>query len=183
MNGIRDARGVSPVIGVILMVAITVILAAVVAAFALGVGEGTNEAAPTVGQTTGSLASNDVSDGGIVRIGHEAGDSIETSNIEIQVDASDPCGKQGRLVSLPVNTNNAVDSGNIENDNIFDERPLSLAPIDASALHEPEFSAGQELVFRIPNSDCSIRDGDEVLITVIHTQTDTVIFEETLTAS
>lgn len=36
----NDDRGVSPVIGVILMVAITVILAAVIGTFVLGLGEG-----------------------------------------------------------------------------------------------------------------------------------------------
>jgi flagellin-like protein len=39
----RDERGVSPVIGVILMVAITVILAAVIANFVLGFGDSVNE--------------------------------------------------------------------------------------------------------------------------------------------
>jgi flagellin-like protein len=42
----EDDRGVSPVIGVILMVAITVILAAVIASFVLGLG-GNNEPAPS----------------------------------------------------------------------------------------------------------------------------------------
>jgi flagellin-like protein len=41
-----DDRGVSPVIGVILMVAITVILAAVIASFVLGLG-GNNDPAPS----------------------------------------------------------------------------------------------------------------------------------------
>ncbi|MXR20338.1 type IV pilin [Halobacterium sp. PCN9] len=39
----RDERGVSPVIGVILMVAITVILAAVIASFVLGFGDSVQE--------------------------------------------------------------------------------------------------------------------------------------------
>ncbi|SEW10652.1 type IV pilin [Halobacterium jilantaiense] len=38
-----DDRGVSPVIGVILMVAITVILAAVIASFVLGFGDSVNQ--------------------------------------------------------------------------------------------------------------------------------------------
>jgi len=38
-----DERAVSPVIGVILMVAITVILAAVIGTFVLGLGEGVSE--------------------------------------------------------------------------------------------------------------------------------------------
>ncbi len=39
----RDDRGVSPVIGVILMVAITVILAAVIASFVLGFGDSVSQ--------------------------------------------------------------------------------------------------------------------------------------------
>ena len=42
-----EERAVSPVIGVILMVAITVILAAVVGAFVLGLADGVTESAPT----------------------------------------------------------------------------------------------------------------------------------------
>ena len=42
----RDDNAVSPVIGVILMVAITVILAAVIASFVLGLGD-QNNPAPT----------------------------------------------------------------------------------------------------------------------------------------
>lgn len=42
---LRDNRAVSPVIGVILMVAITVILAAVIGAFVLGLGDSVGEEA------------------------------------------------------------------------------------------------------------------------------------------
>jgi flagellin-like protein len=41
-----DRKAVSPVIGVILMVAITVILAAVIATFVLGLGDSINDTAP-----------------------------------------------------------------------------------------------------------------------------------------
>ena len=58
-------RGVSPVIGVILMVAITVILAAVIGSFVLGIG-GDVEAAPQ--------ASLSIDDGKLV---HEGGDAIQ----------------------------------------------------------------------------------------------------------
>ncbi|MFC7248652.1 type IV pilin N-terminal domain-containing protein [Halomicroarcula sp. GCM10025324] len=43
-----DERGVSPVISVILMVAITVILSAVIASFVLGLGQGADEIAPQI---------------------------------------------------------------------------------------------------------------------------------------
>ena len=44
----HDKNAVSPVIGVILMVAITVILAAVIASFVLGLGDSAGGAAPQV---------------------------------------------------------------------------------------------------------------------------------------
>ena len=43
-----DDDAVSPVIGVILMVAITVILAAVIASFVLGLGQSTGDTAPSI---------------------------------------------------------------------------------------------------------------------------------------
>jgi flagellin-like protein len=45
LDGADDNRGVSPVIGVILMVAITVILAAVIATFVLGFGDSATQSA------------------------------------------------------------------------------------------------------------------------------------------
>jgi len=55
-----DERGVSPVIGVILMVAITVILAAVIASFVLGFGDSVQnnvQAGASIDGTTGDAGS------------------------------------------------------------------------------------------------------------------------------
>lgn len=62
-----DDRAVSPVIGIVLMVAITVVLAAVAGSFALGVGQSTGDAPPNVafefsyddGATAGFSGSSD----------------------------------------------------------------------------------------------------------------------------
>jgi len=75
-----DERAVSPVIGVILMVAITVILAAVIATFVLGLGESVSDTAP---QATFDFNPDD---GTIVMTG---GDEIETENIDIKVGGTD----------------------------------------------------------------------------------------------
>lgn len=56
--GSKDERAVSPVIGVILMVAITVILAAVIAAFVLDMGQGQG-ANPQAGVTFDSVDTDD----------------------------------------------------------------------------------------------------------------------------
>lgn len=73
-----DDRAVSPVIGVILMVAITVILAAVIGTFVLGLGDQIQSTTPqaSFGFDSADSATN-------VTITHEIGKSIPASNIKI----------------------------------------------------------------------------------------------------
>lgn len=73
-------RGVSPVIGVVVMVAITVILAAVIGAFVFGLG-GEQEQPPQ------ARLDFDV-DGEQVTIRHGSGDSLAVSAIDVVVDGS-----------------------------------------------------------------------------------------------
>lgn len=75
-------RAVSPVIGVILMVAITVILAAVIGTFVLTLGD-SNETAP---QATLSLETGE--DEGEVILAHQGGDQLNLSDIEFNADDS-----------------------------------------------------------------------------------------------
>jgi len=74
---LTEDRAVSPVIGVILMVAITVILAAVIGTFVLGLGDQVSESAP---QASFSFDFND-SEG--VNVTHEGGETLEKGNIDI----------------------------------------------------------------------------------------------------
>ena len=73
-----EERAVSPVIGVILMVAITVILAAVIGTFVLGLGDQVQTPTPqaSFGFDTADSKTN-------VTITHESGDSVEASDVNI----------------------------------------------------------------------------------------------------
>ena len=73
-----DERAVSPVIGVILMVAITVILAAVIGTFVLGLGQKVGQTSPTASISIDQAVGNDAD----VRISHESGAALKSSNIE-----------------------------------------------------------------------------------------------------
>ncbi|MFB6223008.1 MAG: type IV pilin [Haloarcula sp.] len=75
----NDDDAVSPVIGVILMVAITVILAAVIATFVLGLGDQVSDTAPQASFSTDYDSDNDH-----VTVTHDGGDSIKASNIYIR---------------------------------------------------------------------------------------------------
>lgn len=71
----REDRGVSPVIGVILMVAITVILAAVIGAFVLGLGD-------DLGSSSGPQAQLSFDgDADELTISHNGGDALEDAEL------------------------------------------------------------------------------------------------------
>ncbi|WP_276258112.1 type IV pilin N-terminal domain-containing protein [Haloglomus litoreum] len=94
-NLLGDDDAVSPVIGVILMVAITVILAAVIGTFVLGLGDQVSNTSPTASFTfdfdgsvsvtdTSELANNgDNSDSGELSITHDGGDGIAVSQLSV----------------------------------------------------------------------------------------------------
>ena len=76
-----DNRGVSPVIGVILMVAITVILAAVIGTFVLGLGQQVQQTAP---QTSFGFDYTDASPDSLT-INHDGGDTVTGSQIAVVI--------------------------------------------------------------------------------------------------
>ena len=75
-NLFNDDKAVSPVIGVILMVAITVILAAVIGTFVLGLGDSIQDTSPS------ASISGEVSGGDIV-FEHQSGQNIDGSDLRI----------------------------------------------------------------------------------------------------
>ncbi|WP_323190661.1 type IV pilin N-terminal domain-containing protein [Halostella sp. PRR32] len=90
-----DDDAVSPVIGVILMVAITVILAAVIGAFVLDLG-GNQESAPQAswsfdydeGTNGGYGDGTGTNDDDTITIGHDGGDDIDNSTLTFSVGGS-----------------------------------------------------------------------------------------------
>jgi flagellin-like protein len=82
---LNDDDAVSPVIGVILMVAITVILAAVIGTFVLGLGDQVQSTAPQASFSfdyTGSAAAD-------VTITHDGGDAIPQGQLDVSESNSD----------------------------------------------------------------------------------------------
>jgi len=105
-----DERGVSPVIGVILMVAITVILAAVIGTFVLGLGSNTQsspQASITISDNnqdwTGTAASK------AFDLDHDSGDSIKFDDLRIVVRNAD---NNQVAATLDAGSYSAAGSGN-----------------------------------------------------------------------
>ncbi|ELZ20607.1 hypothetical protein C475_20128 [Halosimplex carlsbadense 2-9-1] len=87
-NIITDDDAVSPVIGVILMVAITVILAAVIASFVLGLGNQAQQGAPTATIGFDYEEVDDTTDtalpAGFLQISHDGGDTVANNELYVR---------------------------------------------------------------------------------------------------
>ena len=88
----NDRTGVSPVIGVILMVAVTVIIAAVIGSTALGLGDSVSETPPRVSfdteqkdDVTVYAAGRRVGEYSVVEFKLTGGDNVDLSNVELRV--------------------------------------------------------------------------------------------------
>jgi len=95
---------VSPVIGVILMVAITVILAAVIAAFVFGMGP--PEQAPQASLRASAVTSADNTSASLLKIEHQGGDQV------VLADANTRITVEGEQVTFAV-TDTEFDAGDV----------------------------------------------------------------------
>ena len=103
---LRDDDAVSPVIGVILMVAITVILAAVIASFVLGLGNQTG-----VSPQASFTSDYDATEGNVT-ITHDSGDAIIETEVFFRGQNFDQRGNQ--TWAQYVEDGNATQSGTSE---------------------------------------------------------------------
>ena len=89
----KKEDAVSPVIGVMLMLVVTIVIAAVVAAFASGMG-GDVEAAPA------AVLDIDVYSDGKVKITHLSGESLVTKDVTVKLQEVENGNPLGNTVSL-----------------------------------------------------------------------------------
>ena len=182
-------RGVSSVIGVILMVAVVVILAAIVSVAAFGFVSDINEPAPNVADNGGFVIdSSGFFDAQLVQITHIAGDDVSVEEIEIVVRASGPgdsLPKETRLVALPA-------SGSSLNDkNIRGDLVAQGSGNDQVIDGDPgvTWSSGDTIQFEIKLTEADFRDpptnadaeADELEVVIVHTPSGAIISQNTFT--
>jgi FlaG/FlaF family flagellin (archaellin) len=179
----RDARAVSPVVGVLLLVALTTLLAATVGAFTLGLTTPTGT--PSVATSTGPLVAYDHADGDReqrIRLVHEGGPAVNVSALELVVTV-ERTGEQVRVFGLPVRSNK-LDRTNVAGGGFLDAShgetvgALSTAPPDTDGV----WSAGDVLGVRLTSSDVRLAPGEQVTVRLVHALSGGVVAAEALTA-
>ena len=184
-------RGVSPVIGVILVVAVVVILVTTVSIFVFGFTGVITEPAPNVADTTGEFEPEvGYPDNQLVKITHKGGDSVPVEEIEIIVRASmtHTDDREAQLVNLPSDGlwDGSIDSDDVEGnedliDNFRDVENRIIIVEDSNT-----WEAGDTIQFRIPTSEADFREGespeaDELEVIIVHTPSNAIISEQTFT--
>jgi len=177
----KDEKAVSPVVGIMLMIAITIVLGVTLIFFATAFE--IQEPAPFVAHSSGELVSDvyNSSDDQFVYLYHEGGDPIKVSDMEIAVDATKCCGMNARIVNLPVSEKETLGNHTL-GDDLIDKRSSNYG-MCGGAIVEDSFSTGERLWFRIKSTYCPLKKGDQITVKIIHTPTNTIVIEETLTAS
>jgi flagellin-like protein len=105
---LNNDDAVSPVIGVILMVAITVILAAVIATFVLGLGDSLSNTAP---QASFSFDYEDPSGDDTLTITHDGGDAIPENELSASISGASDSSNDGTYSDLFGSSTSDVTAG------------------------------------------------------------------------
>jgi len=173
----RDDRGVSPVIGVILMVAITVILAAVIGAFVLNLGNSVGDTSPRASvsiQDAGGNNFNQSKNVTLVYINHQQGDSISNKNLKFVIK-----GKDGRTLDILNKKNDwssAVPGFNatLSNGSTLANYPdMNFGPGDQIVINSNAAGAG--------GNQTAIKSGDTITIDVVDATSGTTITSRKVT--
>ena len=188
----QQDRAVSPVIAIILMVAVLIILAAAISVSFFGVTENINEPAPNVADTTGEfeLETDAFQSNQIVRITHISGENVDVEEIEIIVRASGPSlDTEARLIDLPAE-DWSIDPSNIQgNVELIDKtsRTPGGAKIQNKVIVSADsnvWSTGDTIQFRIRTGAADFREdedpeADELEVIIVHTESNAIISENT----
>lgn len=170
----RD-RAVSPVVAVTVLVAVVFVLAAAVGAATLAASDHLSALPPHAVIAGEPVAPHSAPMGGIVRLTHRAGAELAVADLAIVVDASDACGKVGRLVGLPLGAGNDIDPANVRGADVFDGRSVRRFGSPPHVLLADRWERGQTAVFRIPRTDCPLTTGDRLGVRIVHRPTQTTL--------
>lgn len=164
----NDNQAVSPVIGVILMVAITVILAAVIGTFVLGLGDSVSSQAPQA--SLGLSATAGAGNTGTVSLEHKGGDAIHSESTRIIISSA-----SGEMVIIS-------DTG----DDTFTVGDEVLIETGTTATNDPITAASSGwtdsgVLVVDSNSVNGLSSGETVTVKLIDTESQKVIYESETT--
>lgn len=181
----RATRGVSPVVGCVVLVGVVAALAGGVFAAGMAMDRlgDPPPAAVIEGDDIGAACRGCGPTDQVVRLHHRRGDPIEVSEIELVV--TGPGGSpRTRLVGLPLSTN-CLRNHHVEGRDLFDGRcgRVDGAMTAVGSNDDGTWSAGETIRFRLRKSAIRLDAGEDVTVRVVHTPSGTTVAERTLSVT
>lgn len=167
-----DSRAVVPVIGIVALVAVTVVLAALVGASAFALADPSVPPTAFVDADPPVATAASPGDDQRVTIRHDRGDSIPAEEIELVVSLPE-YDRETRLVGLP--TAGALPAESVDGDDIVDRRENRLV---GPAFEGGEWDSGERIGFRIKSyrdDGVSLAPGDTVVVRIVHVPTGSML--------
>lgn len=186
-----ENSAVSPVIGVILMVAITVILAAVIGTMVMGLTNDVGETAPTANLQLSTEDNNGFIDFGdtdqIFSIAHNGGNAIKLTEVAIRVDHATFDSTEATLsgtiideseMTIEHSDNSIIDGGNITLSHTeFEDEKLSVGNVLFIEVKNQLTGSGAGYPFFYSS------EGEVWSVQIIHNPSDSIIFEDSVHVS
>ncbi len=167
----NDNSGVSPVIGVILMVAITVILAAVIGTFVLGLGDSleqtpqaqlnVEDAGPPSPLESGDTPAD------LMSVNHRGGDTILDDDIEIRI-------------SGPGDSFETIWDGSTASSYTYNDGASGTATAELASDPPGDLSVGGGFTVEFTSASSADIDG-EWGIQIIHSPSDSILIDQSIT--
>jgi flagellin-like protein len=132
----EENRAVSPVIGVILMVAITVILAAVIGTFVLGLGDQVQQTSPNAQWDWNT--DGDVADGDDLTLTHQSGDSVDATTLSFSGSGLDSA-------NAPFDIGYDSSTSDLSTDNWFSDQEVTAGDSATLTSTELDATSGDEI--------------------------------------
>jgi flagellin-like protein len=161
----HDEDAVSPVIGVILMVAITVILAAVIGTFVLGLGDQVQSSAPNANfqfeYDESSYSSGTVDE--VISVVHNGGQDISRDNVAISVGGEDYSDLSSSGTGVATEWPSTISTGNTVEVRDGDGSGSAIDPDGDGS--DVDFEGGQDVlvIWQSPNGDSSNTIGSSTI--------------------
>ncbi|WP_233563248.1 type IV pilin [Haloarcula sp. Atlit-7R] len=170
-------RGVSPVVGVVLMLVISVLLAATVSSVVFSASSDLNQQTPTVARSTGEFVIGPSGRCGenTVTIRHDGGDPVPADELEVAVGLPD---NGARIVALPVSGTALSARNTADPDNVVYDYCVG----GVIANGGQRWSAGRIIAFQLNAGGGTVEPGDSIEVRVVHAPTNGVLVEAELTA-
>ncbi|WP_434531101.1 type IV pilin [Haloarcula sp. NS06] len=172
-----DRRGVSPVIGVVLMLSITVLLAGTVGGVVLTASSDLNQRTPVVARSTGQFVTGPSGGCGAntVAIRHAGGDPVPADELEVTVALPD---SDARIVDLPVSGTALSASNTDDPDNVVYDYCVG----GVIANGGQQWSAGRAITLQLNAGGGTVEPGDTIDVRVVHAPSNSVLAAVGLTA-